>query len=256
MSVEVHLLPANKDNYIAVVREPESGFVLVVDPGEKGVTPRFLAHRGWRAALILNTHHHWDHVVGNGEIQAEFQAPLIASAIDGAKIEGVDRTVADGERLSFGDETIRAISIPGHTLGHTAFYFENSRVVFAGDTLFCMGCGRLFEGTPRQMWNSLRRLTELPDETLVYCGHEYTLSNAKFAAHIEPENNDVAARTKAARVLRDEGKPTLPSTIGLEKKTNPFLRSNLADMRWRLNLPEDTPDFAVFKELRKLKDDF
>lgn len=256
MSIEVCLLPANKDNYIAVVREPESGFVLVVDPGEVGVTPLFLAERGWLPSLILNTHHHWDHVGGNTELQNTFQAPLIASAIDGAKIPGVDRLVADGDRFTFGNETIRAIAIPGHTLGHTAFYFENSGVVFAGDTLFCMGCGRLFEGTPRQMWDSLKKLMALPDETLLYCGHEYTVANSRFAAHIEPDNADISSRAEWAKAKSVDGAPTLPSTIGLEKKTNPFLRAGLAEMRWRLNLSEDTPDFAVFKRLRELKDDF
>ncbi len=255
-AVEVHLLPANKDNYVGVVREPGSGLVLVVDPGEKGVAPEFLAARGWRPSLILNTHHHWDHVNGNDELRSGFQAQLIASAIDGAKIANVDRVLSDGERLAFGAETIRAIAVPGHTLGHTAFHFENSGLVFTGDTLFGMGCGRLFEGTPEQMWGSLRRLMGLPDETRVYCGHEYTLANARFAARIEPDNEAITERTEEAERLRGGNQPTLPSTIGQEKRTNPFLRAGRTDMRRRLNLPESAPDSSVFARLREMKDDW
>ncbi|MCM2280969.1 MAG: hydroxyacylglutathione hydrolase [Bdellovibrionaceae bacterium] len=256
MSIEVHLLPALKDNYIAVVLEPVSGFVLVVDPGEAGVAPKFLQTRDWQPSLILNTHHHWDHVGGNRELQSMYHAPLIASVRDGEKIDGVDRFVTDEERWAFGNETIRAISIPGHTLGHTAYYFENSQVVFTGDTLFGMGCGRLFEGTPEQMWNSLKRLMSLPDEAQVYCGHKYTLANGRFAAHIEPDNPAIQQRNEFVKQRREAGLPSLPSTIGLEKQTNPFLRSGLADMRWRLHLSEETPDHAVFARLRTLKDEF
>jgi hydroxyacylglutathione hydrolase len=238
--VEVFLEPALKDNYIAFVREPKSGSVLVVDPSEAQPALNFLQANNWRADLILNTHHHWDHVGGNDALNSQYGCPIYASPIDAEKIHGVTKLIKDGEKIAFGNEVIRAISIPGHTLGHTAFYFENSHVVFAGDTLFSLGCGRLFEGTHEQMWTSLQKLASLPDDTKLYCGHEYTLANAKFALLIEPENFELRRREQQARLLRDQSLPTLPSTIGLEKATNPFLRAGNLERFIDLRRRKDT----------------
>lgn len=256
MSLEIQLLPALRDNYIFLVRETESGSVLVIDPGERGVVPNALEKLGWRPTLILNTHHHHDHVGGNQELREMFGIPLLASPVDGAKISGVDRFVNDGERISFGAETIRAIAIPGHTLGHTAYLFEKAGVVFVGDTLFGMGCGRLFEGTPQQMWDSLRRLMSLPDDTRIYWGHEYTVANGTFASRLEPDNTEVNARLRDAESKRTLGQPTLPSTIGFEKRTNPFLRAGSREMRHSLGLPDESTDVEVFAQLRARRDEF
>lgn len=238
--IEVFLESALKDNYIAIVREPKSGSVAVIDPTVAEPVLNFLAAKNWSLNLILNTHHHWDHVGGNDQLTSQYHCPVYASEIDGQKIHGITKFVKDGERFQFGEEMIRAIHIPGHTLGHTAFYFETSKVVFAGDTLFSLGCGRLFEGTASQMWSSLQKLMLLPDETKLYCGHEYTLSNAKFALAIDPENFELRRREQQARALRDQGLPTLPSTIGLEKASNPFLRAGSAEKFAALRLRKDT----------------
>jgi hydroxyacylglutathione hydrolase len=238
--VDVFLEAALKDNYIAIVRDRATGKVLVVDPSEADPAREFLNAKNWPLDLILNTHHHWDHVSGNDDLTGQFKCPIYASEIDGQKIHGVTKFVADGEKFQFGEETIRAIHIPGHTLGHTAFYFENSRVLFSGDTLFTLGCGRLFEGTAEQMWASLQKLMELPDDTKIYCGHEYTLSNAKFALVVDPENFELRRREQQAKILREQNLPTLPSTMALEKATNPFLRVKNANAFAELRLRKDS----------------
>ena len=253
--IEVFLEPALKDNYIAIVRETVSGRILIVDPTQAMPAMNFLSAHNWRPDLILNTHHHWDHVSGNDELIGAYNCFVYAPNVDAKKIHGVNRVLEDGERFQFGDEFVQAIHIPGHTLGHTAYYFEKSKVVFAGDTLFSLGCGRLFEGTAEQMWRSLRRLMQLPDETKVYCGHEYTLSNAKFALTIEPDNFELRRRETQAKALREKGLPTLPTTIGLEKATNPFLRFAHPNVRKTLGMENDR-DVDVFARLRAMKDTF
>ncbi len=252
---DVHLIPALKDNYIAVVRNEATNSTIVVDPSDPEPILSFLRKHKWRADLVLNTHHHWDHVGGNHDLKKEFGCPVVASEIDGKKIVDLTRTITDNETIPFGNETFRAIYIPGHTLGHTAFYFEQSGIVFTGDTLFSLGCGRLFEGTPTQMWSSLQRLSHLPSETKIYCGHEYTLSNSRFALAIDPDNIALKQRTHEAEDQRKLDQPTLPTTIGLEKQTNPFLRADEASIRRNLQMP-DAPAVEIFAKLRSLKDNF
>ncbi len=255
MTVEVHLIPALKDNYIAIVRDEATRSTLVVDPSESQPVLSYLRERKWHVDFILNTHHHWDHVGGNHDLKKAFGCPVIASEIDGKKIVDLSRTIGDDETIEFGSESVRALYIPGHTLGHTAFFFEKSGVVFTGDTLFSLGCGRLFEGTAAQMWSSLQRLAQLPNETRVYCGHEYTLANSRFALHMEPENLALLNRRTEAEALQRAGRPTLPTTIGLEKQTNPFLRADEISIRKRLQMP-NAPTVEVFAQLRTLKDTF
>lgn len=258
MSCEVHLLPALKDNYIAVVRDA-IGAVAVIDPSEARPAIAFFERHAWRPDFILNTHHHWDHVGGNLELMHRYGCPLLASEIDGAKIKGVTQFVADGDTLPFGEERIRAIAIPGHTLGHTGFYFEKSRMLFSGDTLFSTGCGRLFEGTAPMMWASLGKLLALPDDTRIYCGHEYTVANARFALAIEPHNQDILTRQREAESQQARGLPTLPTTLAMEKRTNPFLRAGEASVRSRLGFSAaafDVPNEVVFARLREMKDQF
>jgi hydroxyacylglutathione hydrolase len=204
---------------------------------------------------ILNTHHHFDHTGGNIPLKEEFGAKVIGPEKDRDRIPGIDEGVSEAAPWRFGSHTARVLEIPAHTRGHIAFAFEDDGAVFTGDTLFAMGCGRLFEGTPEMMWSSLSKLMRLSDDTRVYCGHEYTLSNGKFAMTLEPGNAELRARMKEVEALRAKGAPTIPSTIGLEKRTNPFLRPGSSEIRKTLGL-EGAGDVEVFGETRRRKDNF
>lgn len=251
----IEAVPCLKDNYAWLAYDRADGVVAVVDPSEAEPVRARLRQHGLRLTHILNTHHHPDHVGGNLALKEEFGATVIAPARDAARIPGLDAGVREGDVVTLGSHTARILEIPAHTTGHIAFWFENDAAVFTGDTLFAMGCGRLFEGDPPTMWNSLSKLTRLPDATRVYCGHEYTEANGRFALTLEPDNTDLQARMSAVRALRAEGKPTLPSTILLEKKTNPFLRAESPDIRRALAL-ETAGAVEVFAEARRRKDDF
>jgi hydroxyacylglutathione hydrolase len=196
-----------------------------------------------------------DRLEANLALKVEYGATVLGPAAEADKIPGIDETVKGGDSFMFGAFAVRVIHTPGHTLGHVCYWIPAAGVVFVADTLFSMGCGRLFEGTPEMMWASLGKLSALPDETSVYCGHEYTETNARFALTIEPGNGDLAARAEEVRRLRSAGKPTLPTTIGLEKRTNPFLRANEPAIRARLGMTEATP-VEVFAEIRKRRDVF
>ena len=190
------------------------------------------------------------------ELKKRHGAQVIGPAADAARIPGIDVAAAHGEELSLGASRFRVMHTPGHTLGHCAFYFPAARAAFVGDTMFSLGCGRLFEGTPAQMWASLQALAALPDDTAVYCAHEYTAANARFARTLEPGNAALAARAEEVAGLRAAGKPTVPSTVALEKATNPFLRPHSAELRATLGMPADAPDVDVFAEARRRKDKF
>jgi len=255
MGLQVHMFPCLADNYGFLVHEPESGLTACIDTPAAAAIDAALAERGWKLTHILNTHHHFDHAGGNAALKAEWGCTVVGAANDAERIPGIDVRVADGDRLPFGATAATVFEVPGHTTGHIAYYFADDGVAFVGDTLFALGCGRLFEGTPQQMWNSLQKLMALPDDTVVYCAHEYTQSNAAFALSVEPGNPDLVARAAAIEQLRAAGKPTVPTTIGLEKATNPFLRPMSAELQHVVGKP-GAELVEVFAETRRRKDHF
>ena len=235
--LEIVPVPAFADNYMWLVHDAAAGETAVVDPGDGAAALAEADRRGWRIGQVWNTHKHWDHTDGNGTVKAATGATISGPA----EAPGHDVALEDGATIGIGKHTGRVLAIPGHTLGHIALVLEDDRVAFVGDTLFAMGCGRLFEGTAEQMHDSLQRLVALPPDTKLYCGHEYTLANARFAARAEPGNGAIADRLAAVERLRAEGRVTLPTTVAEERATNPFVRAK---------------DWREFAELRAAKDSF
>ena len=252
---EIHLVPCLKDNYAYILHEPRTKAVAVVDPSEAAPVMDALRARSLSLTHILNTHHHFDHTGGNLELKERTGAKIIGPRADADRIPGIDIQVGNGDLVAIGTAIARIFDIPAHTRGHLAFWFEEAKAVFTGDTMFAMGCGRLFEGTPAQMWASLSTLARLPADTRVYCGHEYTQSNGRFALTLEPGNADLVARMKQVDELRNQGLPTIPSTIGLELKTNPFLRPDSPELRQAMSM-ETANVIDVFAETRRRKDVF
>jgi hydroxyacylglutathione hydrolase len=255
MALEVHMFPCLSDNYGFLIHDEAGGVTGVIDTPEVEPINAALAEKGWRLTHILNTHHHFDHAGGNEALKAQWDCQVVGAANDAARIPGIDLQVADGDRLEFGTCSAQVLEVPGHTTGHIAYYFAEDGVAFVGDTLFALGCGRLFEGSPQQMWTSLQKLMALPDETTVYCAHEYTQSNAAFALSVEPDNAALVSRSEEIARLRAQGVPTVPTTIGLEKATNPFLRPDSAGLRATVGMP-DAATVEVFAETRRRKDSF
>jgi hydroxyacylglutathione hydrolase len=253
--LEIVQIPVLTDNYVYLVREPGSGAVGVVDPAVAEPVEAELDRRRWRLTHVINTHHHADHTGGNLRLKSRYQATVVGPRADRARIPGIDVDVGDGEDWAFGRETARVFDVPGHTRGHIAYWFKDSRALFCGDTLFSLGCGRLFEGTPRQMWTSIGKLRALPDDTLVYCAHEYTESNGRFARTVEPGNADLMRRIDEVKRLRAAGKPTVPSLLGEERRANPFLRADQPSLAANVGLSASDP-VAVFAEVRRRKDVF
>lgn len=258
MGFTVELLPAFADNYIYLVSDIALGLAMVVDPGDADVVRRALQKKDLHLALILNTHHHSDHAGGNTKLQHEYGAPVIASAKEAHRVEGVSRGVEKGDIVSFSDLRGQVIETPGHTAGHVAYYFPVLKAVFCGDTLFSLGCGRLFEGTAAELWGSLCALRNLPDDTKIYPGHENSEKNSKFALMLDKDNPELKIRINEITDLRKQGLPTLPVTLGAEKKTNPFLRVDCPDFQQTLSkngFPvEGTDPAAIFGALRAAKD--
>ena len=237
--IDVIPVPALSDNYIWMFRDPASGSVAVVDPGQDSPALAAAAERGWTITHILNTHWHPDHTAGNAGIQAATGAPIIAPA-EAEKVSAVDRVIAEGDRVTVGELEAEVWDIPAHTAGHIAFYFEAAKMIFVGDTLFAMGCGRLFEGTAAQMFANMQRFAALPDDVMIYCGHEYSLANARFAGHVEPDSAAVSKRYAKMAKMRERGEVTLPTSIGEEKATNPFMRARDAEELARLRTMKDS----------------
>lgn len=255
MPLEIEQFTCRSDNFGVLIRDKATGVVALIDAPEESSILKAIERTGWQPSLILTTHHHVDHVEANEALKARFGLEVIAPAAEASKIPGVDRTVREGDRVKVGNSEAIVIETPGHTAGHVSFHFPDSKVVFTADTLFALGCGRLFECPPPVMHDSLAKLAALPPETAVYCGHEYTLSNARFAVTVDPENEVLSTRVAEIEKLRANGNATLPTTIGEELATNPFLRASDPAIRKLLGM-EDDSDAEVFAEIRKRKDNF
>ncbi|MCR6502639.1 hydroxyacylglutathione hydrolase [Shinella sp. CPCC 101442] len=253
--LEIDLFACRSDNFGVLLHDPVSGATASIDAPEEQAILDALARRGWTLSHILTTHHHNDHVEANLALKARFGVEIIGPAREAPRIPGIDRTVDGGDTFDFAGRRVEVILTPGHTLGHICFYLPEEKLLFAADTLFALGCGRLFEGTSAQMWDALSRLAVLPDETTVYFGHEYTLSNGRFALTVDPENTLLASRVAGIEKLRAAGAFTAPTTIGLEKATNPFLRAADPAVRRHLGM-ETASDADVFAEIRARKDRF
>jgi hydroxyacylglutathione hydrolase len=253
--LNIHLVPCLSDNYAYLVHEPSTNLVAVVDPSEAAPVNAALEKHKLKLTHILNTHHHFDHTGGNLDLKEQHKARVVGPKADRERIPGIDEEVGEGDTWALGAAKAKIFDIPAHTKGHIAFWFEADKAVFTGDTMFAMGCGRLFEGTPAQMWSSLSKLAALPPDTRVFCGHEYTLSNGKFAVTLEPTNAALKKRMSEVEGLRAAGRATIPSTIGLERETNPFLRPASAELRKSLGM-ENADVVDVFAETRRRKDVF
>ncbi|MFV3074056.1 hydroxyacylglutathione hydrolase [Niveispirillum fermenti] len=253
--VEVHVVPALTDNYIHIIHDAEHGLTTVVDPGEAAPVRAFLAERGWRLTHILATHHHGDHIGGIPDLRAGSHATLIGPRAEIDRIAEMDAVYGDGDSFALGGQTVHVFDTPGHTRGHCAFYFEQARLLFSGDTLFSLGCGRLFEGTPEQMWDSLGKLRALPGDTRIHCGHEYTAGNVRFALSIDPDNIALKARGEEVAALRARGLPTIPSRLSDELAANPFLRADDPGLAAHFGL-SGAPAATVFAAIRTAKDEF
>lgn len=240
-----------EDNYTYILSWDSDA--LVVDPGDAHPVLELLDQENLKLVNVLLTHHHADHTGGVETLKKKTDCTIIGPVDD--RIAALDRSVDDGEELIFGPFSIEVLATPGHTKPHVVYFFRDLHLLFTGDLLFSGGCGKLFEGSPQEMWNSLEKVMALPDDTAIYCGHEYTVKNLEFAHHIEPENAEVSARLEQAKKLISEGKPTIPSTLADEKRINPFLRAHCQSLRDVLNMPEADP-VTVFAHLRELKDHF
>ncbi len=225
MPLEIVRIPALSDNYIWLVHEPESGETMVVDPAQAEPVLAEAAQRGWTITQIWNTHWHPDHTGGNAAIKEATGCRITGPAAEYARIPTLDVQVTGGDSVKLGQIEAAVIDVPAHTAGHIAYHFPDDAAVFVGDTLFAMGCGRLFEGTAEQMYGNMQKLSALPDDTAVYCAHEYTLSNGRFALTVEPDNLDLVARMDEVVAMRERGEATVPTSIGREKATNPFMRA-------------------------------
>lgn len=255
MTIEIDQFMCRSDNFGVLVRDIRTGETALIDAPEEKAILEAVERTGWTPTVILTTHHHGDHVEANLALKKRFGLKIIGPKKEEAKIPGIDETVDGGSVFRFGGEEVRVLFTPGHTLGHVSYHFPIAKVLFAADTLFSLGCGRLLEGSAAMMWDSLRTLSALPSETQVHCGHEYTQANARFALTVDPDNAALQERAAEVDRLRADGMPTLPTTLGRELETNPFLRPHDAAIRKRLGM-EGASDAAVFAEIRKRKDNF
>lgn len=255
MALELVTLPALTDNYAYLIHDPASGATGVVDVPDAAPILAELERRDWRLTDIFLTHHHDDHIAGVAALRAATRARVWGAEADRHRLPRLDWSLWEGDRVSLGAEEGVVIDVPGHTVGHIAYHFPASGLAFTGDSLMAGGCGRLFEGTPGQMWHSLQKLAALPPQTRICSGHEYTASNLRFAATIEPANPALAARTMRVALARGQGRPSLPSKLSGELATNPFLRAALPEVKAAVGLP-DAPDAEVFAAIRARKDRF
>jgi len=255
MPLEIITIPCRSDNYAFLAHDAASGETALIDVPEAAPILEVLADKGWTLSHVLLTHHHFDHVEGLDEVLATHKAKVIGAAADAHRLPPLDVAVSEGDEVQIGSEMARVIDVSGHTLGHIAFYFPQSRAVFTADSLMALGCGRVFEGTAPQMWASLSKLAALPGDTLVCSGHEYTTTNGAFALTIEPENPDLIARVADVAAARASNQPTVPSLLSLEQATNPFLRAEIEAVQKNVRLVGAPPE-EVFAEIRARKDRF
>jgi hydroxyacylglutathione hydrolase len=255
MVLQILTVPCLADNYAYIAHDPATGVTAVIDVPEAEPILQALDKQGWSASLVLLTHHHADHIQGLGALLARHSASVIGAAADAHRLPPLDQSVTEGDRIAIGSEDGGVLDVSGHTLGHLAFHFPASAVVFTADSLMAMGCGRVFEGTMPQMFESLGKLAALPPETLVCSGHEYTQSNAKFALTVDPDNPALISRVKEISATRAAGRPTVPSTLAEELATNPFLRAGDAGVQHNLGMT-GCASVDVFAEIRSRKDRF
>ncbi|MEW6450284.1 MAG: hydroxyacylglutathione hydrolase [Pseudomonadota bacterium] len=255
MAAETHLFMCLKDNFGVLLHDPETGATAAIDAPEAAPIEAALKAKGWKLTDILVTHHHADHTDGIVELKNRYKCRVVAPKAEAQKIPAVDETVKEGDKVTVGKLVANVIETPGHTSGHITYWFHADKLAFAGDTLFSIGCGRVIEGTPEMMWNSLLKLRDLPGDTRVYCGHEYTLANIKFAQTIEPDNKALQARAKQAAEQVAAGKMTVPTTIDEEKAANVFLRADVPAVAATVGLSGKTAA-QVFTEVRARKNKF
>ena len=253
--LDIHQFPYGDDNYGVLLHCHNSGETAMIDAGDADAGEKALARTGWSLSQIWITHHHGDHTAGLAALKAAHNAHVIGPATGGKPVAGVDQQVDDSGHFAFASREVQVLTTPGHTLDMTNFYLPSEKLVFTGDTLFAMGCGRLFEGNAPMMWASLNKLMALPDDTTIYCSHEYTVGNATFALSVDPNNQTLIDRAQQVTDLRIAGEPTVPTIMSLEKATNPFLRTGDRGIRSILEMPNDS-DAAVFAEIRRRKDNF
>jgi hydroxyacylglutathione hydrolase len=254
-TAQIRLFLCLKDNYGVLVHDPASGATAAVDAPEAAPIEAALTASGWQLSDILITHHHHDHTGGIRELKQRHGARVVAPRDEATKIPAVDETVGDGDTVTVGTLTAQVIGTPGHTLGQINYFFPTAKLLFAGDTLFSIGCGRVIEGTPDMMWQTLLKLRALPDDTAIYCGHEYTDSNIRFALTIEPDNRALRARADEVKRQLADGTPTIPSLMGEEKRANVFLRADDPAVAAAVGLA-GKPAAQVFAEVRKRKNTF
>lgn len=255
MPLEILTIPCLSDNYAFLAHDATSGETALIDAPEAAPILAALADRGWTLSHVLLTHHHWDHVDGLADILAAHPAKVVGAKADAERLPPLDLAVNEGDSFQIGSDTVRVFDVSGHTIGHIAFHMPQSAAVFTADSLMALGCGRLFEGTPAQMWESLGKMIGLPDETIVYSGHEYTQNNGSFAVTIDPDNTDLMLRVRDISQKRAQSQPTVPSSLALEKATNPFLRANDPAIQRHLGM-EGADPAKVFAEIRSRKDTF
>lgn len=255
MPLDIHQFPCLSDNYGVLVHDAASGRTASIDAPDGAAVLAALAEKGWTLTDIFTTHHHQDHVGGNIEVKEATGCTITGPAAEAERIPGIDRTVKDGDSFDFAGHKVIVTATPGHTLGHVIYHLPDDKVAFVADTLFALGCGRVLEGTLEQMWESVEKVGALPGDTALYCGHEYTEANLRFALAIEPGNAALVTRGEEIRKLRAAGRPTLPTTVALERSTNPFLRSDAPGVRASAGLPDGSPA-EVFAATRRAKDVF
>jgi hydroxyacylglutathione hydrolase len=253
--MKIEIIPCLNDNYSYLIHDEISNTVAIVDPSEFIPCDTIISKNYKKLDFILNTHHHYDHVGGNEELKKKYNSKVLGFENDKNRIPQIDTVLKDNQESKIGTLNFTTIFIPGHTKGHVAFYFKKERVVFTGDTLFSLGCGRVFEGTYKQMFQSLNKLKNLPGETKVYCGHEYTFKNLEFCLKFNPNNDFLKKKKNDIKLSLKNKKPTIPSTIADEIKGNIFFRVNDPDIKKAINL-ENSPDIEIFTKLRDLKDNF
>jgi hydroxyacylglutathione hydrolase len=255
LDLQTHLIPCLSDNYAVLLHEANSGQTILVDAPDEAPILAALEEKGWPLTHILITHHHWDHVQGLEKVKAETGAKVYGPKVSMDKVPLIDHGLEDGDEIAFAESMLYALGTEGHTLDHLSYWMPEGEIAFTGDTLFSMGCGRVFEGTLRDMWFAVDKLAKLPPETTIFCGHEYTKANGDFCLSIEPDNEFLKRRMAEVETLRAEGKPTIPTNILEERATNTFIRANEPELKKALGM-EGKEDWEVFAEIRTRKDNF